>query len=67
MDGARVFNAALTSGVSVAELVKDFASVSVCLSKGLGAPVGSMLIGDAHFIKRLVFATKPFVPMDLNS
>lgn len=52
MDGARVFNAALSSGVSVAELVKDFASISVCLSKGLGAPIGSLLIGDKQFIKK---------------
>jgi threonine aldolase len=52
MDGARVFNAALSSGVSVAELCKDFSSVSVCLSKGLGAPVGSMLVGDKPFIDK---------------
>ncbi|XP_054258459.1 L-allo-threonine aldolase-like isoform X2 [Macrosteles quadrilineatus] len=52
LDGARVFNAALSSGVNVAELVKDFSSVSVCLSKGLGAPVGSLLVGDKQFINR---------------
>lgn len=52
MDGARVFNAALSSGVSVAELCKDFSSVSVCLSKGLGAPIGSMLVGDKAFIDK---------------
>ncbi|XP_054257692.1 L-allo-threonine aldolase-like isoform X2 [Macrosteles quadrilineatus] len=52
MDGARVFNAALSSEVSVAELCKDFSSVSVCLSKGLGAPIGSMLVGDKAFIDK---------------
>lgn len=54
MDGARVFNAALCSGLSVAELVKDYSSVSVCLSKSLGAPVGSILVGNQQFIDQLV-------------
>ncbi|KAG8247953.1 hypothetical protein J6590_050251 [Homalodisca vitripennis] len=52
MDGARVFNAALCCDMSVAELCKDFSSVSVCLSKGLGAPIGSVLVGDKQFITK---------------
>jgi threonine aldolase len=50
LDGARVFNAAEALGVSVAELTAGFDSVMFCLSKGLGAPVGSMLVGSKEFI-----------------
>ena len=50
LDGARVFNAAVELGVSVGEIASRFDSVSVCLSKGLGAPVGSLLCGSAEFI-----------------
>ena len=59
LDGARVFNAAVASGRPARELAAPFDSVSVCLSKGLGAPVGSVLIGDAglhaldHHVDRL--------------
>ena len=49
-DGARVFNAATAAGVSVAEITRGFDSVMFCLSKGLGAPVGSMLVGSRPFI-----------------
>lgn len=51
LDGARIFNGAVALGVDVAELTKDVDSVMFCLSKGLGAPVGSLLAGDAGFIK----------------
>ncbi|KAH8414592.1 hypothetical protein KR215_009781 [Drosophila sulfurigaster] len=50
MDGARVFNAAAALGVSVERITRDFDSVSVCLSKGLSAPVGSVLVGSKDFI-----------------
>ena len=50
LDGARVFNAATAAGVSVAELTRGFATVMFCLSKGLGAPVGSMLVGSRELI-----------------
>ncbi len=50
VDGARIFNAAAALGVDVRELVKDVDSVMFCLSKGLCAPVGSMLCGSADFI-----------------
>jgi len=51
IDGARVFNAAAALGVEPARLVAAADSVSVCLSKGLGAPVGSVLVGPAAFIR----------------
>jgi len=46
IDGARLFNAAVASGTNPARMVRDFDSVSICLSKGLGAPVGSVLVGN---------------------
>jgi len=52
LDGARIFNAAVKLGVDVREIVRPFDSVSVCLSKGLAAPVGSVLCGPAMFIKQ---------------
>ncbi|RWF78938.1 MAG: low-specificity L-threonine aldolase [Mesorhizobium sp.] len=52
LDGARVFNAAVGLGVDVACLAEGFDSVSVCLSKGLGAPLGSVLVGDDPLIAR---------------
>jgi threonine aldolase len=51
-DGARLWNAASALGVQEKELVSSLDSVSVCFSKGLGAPVGSALVGDASFIAR---------------
>jgi len=51
VDGARIFNTACALKVSVAELCRSADSVSVCLSKGLGAPVGSVLVGDSEFIR----------------
>jgi threonine aldolase len=46
LDGARIFNASVTLGVGVAELTKGCDTVMFCLSKGLGAPAGSMLVGS---------------------
>ena len=51
LDGARFFNAAIDSGVSPSQLAAPFHSVSICLSKGLGAPVGSVLLGSKQFIQ----------------
>ncbi len=51
LDGARIFNASVALGESVAELSKNCDSVQFCLSKGLGAPVGSMLLGTKDFIE----------------
>lgn len=52
VDGARLFNAATALNVAPAELVKYADSVSICLSKGLGAPVGSLLVGSKEFIDK---------------
>ena len=52
LDGARLFNAAVASGVPVGEMARHFDSVSVCFSKGLGAPVGSALVGSKALIAR---------------
>jgi threonine aldolase len=51
LDGARIFNASVALGRSVAELTRKFDSVMFCLSKGLGAPVGSMLVGSKAFFE----------------
>ena len=50
LDGARLFNAAVALGVPVREIARHFDSVSICLSKGLGAPVGSALLGTQALI-----------------
>jgi threonine aldolase len=50
LDGARLWNAHVASGVALAEYAAHFDTVSVCLSKGLGAPVGSLLVGSADAI-----------------
>jgi threonine aldolase len=50
LDGARAFNAATALGVSIAEVAAPFDTISVCLSKGLGAPIGSTLVGSAALI-----------------
>jgi threonine aldolase len=50
LDGARVFNASVALGKPVAEITRKFDSVMFCLSKGLGAPVGSLLVGSKQFI-----------------
>lgn len=52
LDGARIFNAATFLGRPVAEITKEFDSVMFCLSKGLGAPVGSMVVGSKQFIEK---------------
>lgn len=52
LDGARLYNAAVKLGVPAREITRHFDSVSVCLSKGLGAPVGSVLCGSAALIAK---------------
>ena len=52
LDGARIFNAAVALGRGVQELTRKFDSVMFCLSKGLGAPVGSLLLGSRQFIQQ---------------
>lgn len=52
LDGARVMNALVENGVDIKEYASQFDTISVCLSKGLGAPVGSVLLGSKDFIHR---------------
>jgi threonine aldolase len=52
LDGARIFNASVALGKPVADITKKFDSVMFCLSKGLGAPVGSLLVGTKKFIEQ---------------
>lgn len=60
LDGARIWNAHAAGGGSLPDLVKGFDSVSVCLSKGLGAPIGSMILGKREFITRARRTRKMF-------
>lgn len=52
LDGARIWNAASASGTTLSKLAESADSITACLSKGLGAPVGSMLVGPTSFIKK---------------
>jgi threonine aldolase len=52
MDGARIFNAAVAQGVSAAEIAKHVDTVQFCVSKGLAAPVGSLLVGPRPYIEK---------------
>ena len=58
MDGARVFNASTTTGMSVKEISSYFDTVTFCLSKGLGAPVGAILSGSKEFIEEAKIVRK---------
>ncbi len=58
LDGARVFNAAVKLGVQVREITQHFDSVSICLSKGLGCPVGTVLVGGRELIHQAHRARK---------
>tara|TARA_B100001113_G_scaffold192721_1_gene157997 strand:- start:1093 stop:2073 length:981 start_codon:yes stop_codon:yes gene_type:complete len=60
LDGARLFNAVIGSGVDPARMVRGFDTISICLSKGLGAPVGSVLVGDLETISRSRWWRKTF-------
>src|SRR5262249_55813642 len=52
LDGARLWNAIVATGIAGAEWAANFDSVSVCFSKGLGAPIGSALVGSREFVTR---------------
>lgn len=58
IDGARLFNSAVAQGLAVSDLVRDADSATFCLSKGLSAPVGSVVVGSADFIWRARRARK---------
>ncbi|MDX1706360.1 low-specificity L-threonine aldolase [Pseudidiomarina sp.] len=52
LDGARIFNASIATGLNLAELTAPFDSVSLCFSKGMGTPIGSVLVGSKKLIQR---------------
>ncbi|UTW56030.1 low-specificity L-threonine aldolase [Kordiimonas sp. SCSIO 12610] len=52
LDGARGFNASVALGADIADMAKPFDTVSICLSKGLGAPIGSVLVGNSDLIAK---------------
>ena len=60
LDGARVFNACIVGGYTVGDIGPLFDTVSICLSKGLGCPMGSILVGDAESIRKARLARKQF-------
>jgi len=60
LDGARVFNASIASGDTVEQIARPFDSISFCLSKGLGAPVGSLICGSREFIQEALRIRKLF-------
>ncbi len=60
LDGARIFNALIETNEKPNDIGNCFDSISICLSKGLGAPVGSLLVGDADFIKQARRVRKVF-------
>ncbi|MFC1628037.1 threonine aldolase family protein [Gemmatimonadota bacterium] len=60
LDGARLFNAVVATGIGSADWAEPFDTISICLSKGLGAPVGSVLVGSRDFIDRAVWVRKRF-------
>ncbi len=60
LDGARLMNAMVENGIDIKEYASQFDSISLCLSKGLGAPVGSLLIGSNDFIKKAHRVRKVF-------
>jgi threonine aldolase len=60
LDGARLWNAVVETGISVNEYSKYFESISLCFSKGLGAPVGSIVAGSKDFIKEVHYYRKVY-------
>jgi len=60
LDGARIWNAHVATGLSLPQLTAPFDSVQCCLSKGLGAPVGSMIVGSVEFIDKCRRVRKVF-------
>lgn len=60
LDGARLFDAVAAEGVSLKEYCAQFDSISICLAKGLGAPMGSIIVGSKKFIHRARLFRKMF-------
>ena len=60
LDGARLWNASVATGIALSEYAQYFDSVSLCFSKGLGAPIGSIVVGTKEFIKKAHFYRKAY-------
>ncbi|KAJ2849351.1 Threonine aldolase [Coemansia brasiliensis] len=60
LDGSRLWNASAATGISIADYVKDMDSVNLCLSKGMGCPVGALLVGSTAFIDKARHFRKVF-------
>jgi threonine aldolase len=60
LDGARLWNASIATGIPLAKYASYFDSVTLCFSKGLGAPIGSIIAGDKNFIKRVHYYRKVY-------
>lgn len=60
LDGARLWNASVATGISLKEYCRPFDSVSLCFSKGMGTPVGSVVVGSKAFIQRAHFYRKAY-------
>ncbi|RGB30466.1 aromatic amino acid beta-eliminating lyase/threonine aldolase [Rhizophagus diaphanus] len=60
LDGARLWNACAETGLSLQKFTENFDSISICLSKGIGAPIGSVLVGNKEFIKTAKHLRKLF-------
>jgi threonine aldolase len=60
LDGARLWNACVATGISLKEYCRHFDSISLCFSKGLGAPVGSIVVGDNQFINSVHYYRKVY-------
>lgn len=60
LDGARLFDAIAAEGVDLKEYCACFDSISICLAKGLGAPMGSIIVGSKKFINRAKYFRKMF-------
>ncbi|KAF9917967.1 Threonine aldolase, partial [Linnemannia zychae] len=60
LDGARIWNAAVAAGCDLRDYTQEFDSVSLCVSKGIGAPIGSVLVGNNGFIKKARHFRKMF-------
>ena len=60
LDGARLWNASIATGIKLAEYASYFDSISLCFSKGLGAPVGSIVVGSKRFIRKAHYYRKAY-------
>ncbi len=60
LDGARLWNASVATGISLKDYARPFDSVMLCFSKGLGAPVGSIVVGDSDFIQQAHYYRKAY-------